>query len=148
MLIDAIGKTVFAWDFNRRQDDSGAVIAEDRLLFTRFDALHRPLEHWQTINNGAAQLIERYTYGERLPDARERNLRGQLHKHHDQSGLKQIERVDFKGNILEVQRTLVSQYKAPVVDWQTAQLEAETFTHITRARCAQSYDASLQLASR
>lgn len=134
MLLDAAGKGAFAWDFNQRQDDAGVVINEDRFFFYRYDALHRPIEHWLTINKGVSQLIERYTYGEDLPDAddtRARNLRGQLHQHYDPSGLKQIERIDFKGNPLELHRTLTNNYKAPVIDWQgksvTAQLETETF---------------------
>ncbi len=134
MFFDAVGKPVFAWDFNQRQDDSGVSIDEARLFFTSYDALHRPIEQWLTTSKTEPQLIERYAYGERLPDAQERNLRGQLHQHHDQSGLTQIERVDFKGNSLELRRQLVSQYKAPIVDWQdesTTQLEAETFTHTT-----------------
>ncbi|HKU77697.1 MAG TPA: SpvB/TcaC N-terminal domain-containing protein [Pyrinomonadaceae bacterium] len=135
MLNDAASKPAFAWDFNQRQDDAGAVIDEGRLFFTRYDALHRPLEQWLTINKDAPQLIERYTYGEALPDAEQRNLRGQLHRHHDQSGLNQVERVDFKGNHLELHRQLASEYKVPVIDWQadstTAQLETETFIQIT-----------------
>src|SRR5215213_6508749 len=137
MLLDAAGKKVFTWDFNQSQDDSGAVVDEDRLFSTRYDALHRPLEQWLVIR-GNRSLMERYVYGEQLRDvsgARARNLRGQLHQHFDASGLTQIERLDFKGNVLEVQRTLVSQYKAATIDWQsgstTAQLENETFTKIT-----------------
>jgi RHS repeat-associated protein len=135
MLFDAAGKTAFAWNFNQIQDDAGAATNEERLVFTRYDALHRPIEQWLTINKGAAQLIERYTYGEQLPDAQARNLRGRLHRHFDASGLSEVELVDFKGNVLEVQRRLTSDYKAPVIDWQansrTAQLEAETFAQIS-----------------
>ena len=131
MLFDGAGKPAFAWDFNQHQDDAGAVIDEARSLVTRYDALHRPIEQWLTINKNAPQLTERYTYGERLPDAEERNLRGQLHEQYDQSGLTRVERVDFKGNALERQRQLASEYKAPVIDWQTAALESETFIHLT-----------------
>ncbi|HEU4834999.1 MAG TPA: RHS repeat-associated core domain-containing protein, partial [Pyrinomonadaceae bacterium] len=135
MLFDAAGKPAFAWDFNERQDDRGTVIDEERLFSTRYDALHRPVEQWLTINKAEPQLIERFTYGERLFDAQERNLRGQLHRHHGQDGVKQIEQIDFKGNIVEQQRQLASDYKAPVIDWQaeslTAKLEVETFTQIT-----------------
>ncbi|HKG62047.1 MAG TPA: SpvB/TcaC N-terminal domain-containing protein [Pyrinomonadaceae bacterium] len=133
-LHDAAGKTVFTWDFNQRQDDAGTVIDEARLFIAHYDALHRPIEQWLTINDATPQLIELYTYGEQLPDASERNLRGKPYRHRDQSGLKQIERLDFKGNALEVRRTLASQYKAPVIDWQTEsltpQLEDETFIQI------------------
>ncbi len=127
MLLDAVGKPAFAWDFNQRQDDRGAFIDENRLFSTRYDALHRPIEQWITINKDASQLIESYTYGEQLPDAEDRNLRGQLHRHLDDGGLKQVERCDFKGNPLEMQRALASDYKAAVIDWQSASLEAETF---------------------
>jgi len=135
MLFDASGKPVFAWDFNQRQDDSGAVIDEERLFVSRYDSLHRPIEQWLTINKAAPQLVERYTYGEQLPDAQGRNLRGQIHQHFDASGLRQVQRVDFKGNALELQRRLTTQYKAPVIDWQArslnAQLEPETFIRLT-----------------
>lgn len=134
MLFDAAGKTAFAWDFNQRQDDNDVVINEERLSSTRYDALHRPLEQWLTIK-GNASLVERFVYGEGLRDAESRNLRGQLHQHFDASGLSQVERLDFKGNSLEVRHTLVSQYKAAIIDWQdgstTNQLENETFTKIT-----------------
>ena len=136
-LHDAAGKIAFAWDFNQRQDDSGAIIDEERMLSTRYDALHRPVEQWLEIN-GKTSLIERFVYGEELPDvddAKKRNLRGQLHQHFDSSGLTENKQHDFKGNLLEVQCTLASQYKEPVIDWQegssTAQLESETFTKIT-----------------
>ena len=97
-LMDAAGKTAFAWDFNQRQDDTGAVVDEERLLSTRYDALHRPIEQWLAIN-GTASLIERFVYGEELQnvdDAKSRNLRGQLHQHFDASGLTEIERHDLK----------------------------------------------------
>src|SRR5204862_935009 len=66
MLPDAAGKPMFAWDFNQRQNDSGVLIDENRLFFTRYDVLHRPLEQWLAINSGLPQLIERYEYGEQL----------------------------------------------------------------------------------
>jgi RHS repeat-associated protein len=138
MLPDAAGKPMFAWDFNQRQEDNGLVIDEKRLFFTRYDALHRPLEQWLAINGGSSQLVERYAYGEQLTnvsDARARNLRGQLYQHYDPSGLNHVERLDFKGNPRELRRILASHYTAPVIDWQagsaTAQLETETFVQIT-----------------
>jgi RHS repeat-associated protein len=137
-LRDAAGKPTFAWDLNQRQDDTGVVTIKERLFFSRYDALHRPLEQWLTINGGSPQLVERYVYGEQLAnvnDAKARNLRGQLYQHYDASGLKHIERLDFKGNPLELRRTLTSKYKAEVIDWQagsaSAQLENETFIQNT-----------------
>ncbi|MEJ7711913.1 MAG: hypothetical protein WKF84_19095 [Pyrinomonadaceae bacterium] len=82
---------------------------------TRYDALHRPTEQWLTINADPPQLIERFEYVDTdqpgpfqsITEAQNRNLCGQLHQHFDASGLVQLERIDFKGNPLEVQRRLV-----------------------------------------
>ncbi|MDP1678679.1 MAG: SpvB/TcaC N-terminal domain-containing protein [Candidatus Nitrotoga sp.] len=147
MINDAAGKPMVAWDFNDRQDEMGAVFAEHRVFFTQYDALHRPMANWLVINNGAAQMIERFEYIDTIngiADAHTRNLRGQLHRHFDSSGLKQIERIDFKGNPLELRRQLAKEYKASVIDWQTgsatALLETEAFVQITE------YDALNRMA--
>jgi|CXWL01.1.fsa_nt_gi RHS repeat-associated protein len=147
MINDAAGKPMVAWDFNERQNEADAVFAEHRVFFTQYDALHRPTANWLVINGGAAQMIERFEYIDTIngsADAHTRNLRGQLHKHFDSSGLKQVERIDFKGNPLELRRQLAKEYKAPVIDWQTgsatALLETETFVQITE------YDALNRMA--
>ncbi|WAK02312.1 SpvB/TcaC N-terminal domain-containing protein [Methylobacter sp. YRD-M1] len=149
MLNDAAGKPMLAWDYNERQDEAGAVFAENRLYFTEYDELHRPKTHWLAINGGDAQMIERFEYVDtkdnvNIDDAHSRNLCGQLHKHFDSSGLKQVERLDFKGNPLELRRQLAQAFKAPVIDWQpgstTAGLETETFTQLTE------YDALNRMA--
>ena len=133
-LNDAAAKMLFAWDRNERRDATG-LVPEERLYFTNYDALHRPLEVWLTINQATQHLIERFVYGESLPDASTRNLRGQLHQHYDSSGLQQVERIDFKGKPVEVRRQLAAAVTAPIIDWQpgspTAGLEAETFTQIS-----------------
>ncbi|CAH1073239.1 SpvB/TcaC N-terminal domain-containing protein [Candidatus Nitrotoga sp. 1052] len=138
MINDAAGKPMVAWDFNDRQDEEGTVFAEHRVFFTGYDALHRPVANWLVINGGAAQMIERFEYidtRDNIADAHIRNIRGQLHKHFDSGGLKQVERLDFKGNSLELRRQLAQAFKAPMIDWQpgsaTAVLEIETFTQIT-----------------
>lgn len=134
MLNDAAGKPMFAWDRNERQTDTGAIL-EDRRYLTDYDDLHRPTHHWLTINSATRQLIEQFQYGEALADAKVRNLRGQLHLHHDMSGRIEHVRHDFKGNLLEAQKILASAYDAPVIDWATgsptAGLETETWTQIT-----------------
>jgi RHS repeat-associated protein len=140
MLNDAAGKPMLAWDFNERQDEAGVVADEDRLYFTRYDALHRPSENWLKVNGDAPQMIERFEYLDAMdnPDlagAKARNLCGQLHKHFDSSGLRQVERIDFKGSPEELRRQLAAEFKAPVIGWQdgstTAGLSAETFVQIT-----------------
>jgi RHS repeat-associated protein len=140
LLHDAAGKPMVAWDSNERQNASGEVILEDRIFFTRYDALHRPLENSLAINGGLAQTIERFEYVDAkenadIAGAKAKNLCGQLHKHFDSSGLNQVESFDFKSNPLEVRRQLARDFKAQVIDWQpgsaTGVLETETFARIT-----------------
>ena len=140
LLHDATGKPMVAWDSNDRQTESGEVILENRILFARYDALHRPLGNSLSINGGMAQLIERFEYVDTkdngdIAGAKAKNLCGRLHKHFESGGLNQIERIDFKNNPLEVRRQLARDFKAPVIDWQpgsaTGVLESETFVRIT-----------------
>jgi RHS repeat-associated protein len=138
-LMDAAGKPMLTWDFNERQHATGAPVPEQRAFSTRYDALHRPVEHWLTVNAESPKLIERFTYGESLRDAAERNLLGQLHEHYDMSGVVVQVRHDFKGNPLEIQRRLARTFDAPVIDWSTG-LEDETFARITE------YDALNRMA--
>src|SRR5262249_4522651 len=56
-------------------------------------------------------------------------------RHYDPSGLATIERIDFKGAVVETTRTLVSDVAAAFVDWNVRSrqslLETETFHQIT-----------------
>ena len=144
MINDAAGKPFFAWDENTRITDSGDRIEERRVFHTTYDALHRPLTHQLRINSGAPQIIERFVYGEPPVDppdptadneAKRLNLRGQVIRHYDPSGLITNERFDFKGNLLEIRRRLAQDYAAAAIDWpddfSDAGLEEETFTRIT-----------------
>ncbi len=145
MLNDAAGKPMLAWDFNERQTDDGAN-GEQRQYLTEYDALHRPTAQRLITNGEPPGLIERYEYRDAWISAdgtanptlaadREANLLGQLVRHYDPSGLVETIRRDFKGNVLETRRKLVSAYTAPVVDWsdhsRTAVLEDETWVQIT-----------------
>ena len=115
-LNDAAGKSMYAWDFNERRNESGAAVDEHRVFFTSYDALHRPVEQRLTINGGTAQLIELFFYGEQISNqsnARSRNLRGQLHRHYDQSGLQVVEDYDFKGNPREDSAPIGEQLQGP-----------------------------------
>ena len=138
MLNDAARKPMYAWDINQRRAEDGTAVDEHRVFYTRYDELHRPTGQFMIINGDPAQLIERFLYGEQISAANhacDRNLRGQLHQHYDQSGLKTVVFCDFKGNPREVRRRLAGSYKAQVIDWQegsaTAGLESETFIMIT-----------------
>jgi hypothetical protein len=151
-LNDAAGKPLLAWDYNERQDGpdasgAAAVVPENRFFFTRYDALHRPIGRWLSVNGAEAQLVERFEYVDardypdteegwaELAEVRRRNLCGQLYRSYDPSGLKQVERLDFKGKPLELRRQLAGSYRDAVIDWNlgatTAGLEAETFVQIT-----------------
>lgn len=132
---DATGQPFYAWDVNDRVTDGGATILENRISHTTYDVLRRPLTQQLTINAGDWQVVERFVYGGSLTDAAERNLRGQVYQHYDPSGLVTNERVDFKGNLLEVTRRLGSTYSAPVIHWPESppdeSFDAETYTQLT-----------------
>ena len=135
MLMDATGESFYAWDENERVMEEGSPVLECRRFHTVYDALRRPVEQQLQIEDGSPQVIERLIYGEGQPDDLNRNLRGQLYQHYDSSGLVTNQRFDFKGNLLEVTRQLVSDYKAPVIDWSegspTNSLESQVFTAST-----------------
>jgi RHS repeat-associated protein len=130
---DAAGKPMFAWDKNQRQDDSNAMILEDRRYSTEYDALHRPISLKLSIDGGVPVTIEKFEYQDAQTDP-VNNLNGQLIRHYDASGLTETIRLDFNGSPLEVRRTLVKDATSTVTDWQDASqnwLSSETFTQIT-----------------
>jgi len=142
LINDASGQPFYAWDMNERVTDSGAMIDEERIYHTRYDALRRPLEQQLSINNEETRVVERFTYrdpglGSATSDAEAavRNLGGQVFQHYDPSGLISNQRFDFKGNLLEVQRRLASAYQATAIHWPeqspATAFEAETYTQQT-----------------
>ncbi|MEO7369130.1 MAG: SpvB/TcaC N-terminal domain-containing protein [Gemmatimonadaceae bacterium] len=150
MLMDAAGKPMLAWDFNKWQDQNGVdQDVENRLYFTDYDALHRPIAAWLRINDGNKQMIERFEYLDttnsdgtlnvQLAANQTANLIGQLVRHYDPSGRVETVRRDFKGNATEVRRRLNNIPAAALIDWQdtdadatrVGKLEEETFVQIT-----------------
>ena len=142
LINDASGQPFYAWDMNERVTDSGAMIDEERIYHTRYDALRRPLEQQLSINNEETLVVERFTYrdpglGSATSDAEAavRNLGGHVFQHYDPSGLISNQRFDFKGNLLEVQRRLASAYQATAIHWPeqspATAFEAETYTQQT-----------------
>ncbi|HEU5431928.1 MAG TPA: hypothetical protein VFU81_09700, partial [Thermomicrobiales bacterium] len=111
MLNDVAGKPMRAWD------------SRGHAVRTEYDALRRPLRlsvvGADPANPAQELLTERMVYGEQHPEE-ERNLRGRLFLHLDQSGAALDERCDFKGNLKLVSRRLTSgaQYRQ-AVDWRT-----------------------------
>lgn len=117
---DAIGRLVKIWD------------NEIREFRNSYDRLHRPVSSF--VKEGDLEtLFSHIVYGESLPDAEESNLRGLSCRSYDQSGLVTINRVDFKGNIIEMERRLAKSYRG-VIDWSDpegdgpALLEDEIFS--------------------
>lgn len=142
-LADATGQPLMSWDANDRIADDGSRVVEPRSFHTDYDALRRPLRQWLTVGDDS-WVVERYEYGETRPDAQARNLRGQLYRHYDPSGVVTQERFDFEGNVLESRRRLTASVEAGVLDWSDGfaaeQLEAETFVRHTE------YDALGRMA--
>ena len=139
-LNDAAGRAMLAWDRNDRQTGTTLTV-EERQYRTKYDALHRPIEQWLSVDGTRPALIERFEYldtddADPNGDTVKNNLRGQLVQHYDPSGLTTLVRISFKGNPEEVHRTLTNQYKASIIDWQGSQkalalrLEDESFVQI------------------
>ena len=149
VLNDVTGKPIRSWD------------SRGHATRIEYDPLRRPL---RTLVVGAdpAQpakelLTELLVYGERHPDAEEKNLRGRAYLHLDQAGVVTSDEFDFKGNSLAGSRRLAKEYKN-AIDWTpvnavlpadatrklslaelaavaavlTPLAEQETFTHRTR----------------
>ena len=120
MLNDVIRKSIRAWDsrgFMRRMT---------------YDPLRRPTALFVT-ENGLERLAERTIYGESMGDAA--NYRTRVYQVFDAAGVLTTEGYDFKGNLLQSKRELLSDYKS-AVDWQqNPTLNAGTFTTQT------TYDA-------
>ena len=139
MLTDAAGQPFIAWDFNERQISATEAKQEHRRYVTTYDDLRRPVEQILFIKTPQdpeeSFSIEKLIYGEEISDSKRMNLRGQLYRHWDPSGLVENTKFDFKGNLLDVNRRLASKHEAPVINWSqtsaTNELEAETFIQIT-----------------
>ncbi len=135
MINDATGQSFYAWDRNERGVDGGAIFPEDRVFYTTYDELHRPLTQQLQINANASQIVARSVYGETHAEAMVRNLRGQAYQRYDASGLIINLRFDFKGNSLEVQRQFASAYQAAVIHWPEnpprSAFEEESFIQTT-----------------
>ncbi|SDA19794.1 RHS repeat-associated core domain-containing protein [Nitrosospira sp. Nsp18] len=75
-------------------------------------------------------LVEVFVYGETQPLIPHRNLRGQLYKLNDLSGIAVNSQFGLQGELLETSRQMVTDYKAPI-DWNSHPLpvlENEVFT--------------------
>lgn len=128
MLADADGRPVRAWD------------SRGHTFTTTYDALRRPVEkivRGSTVESDPRTLdrdvvFERAEYGDAVPDAAARNLRGRIHRQFDPAGVATSDLYDFKGNLLRSTRRLTSDHAA-LPDWVgDPALQDETFQTSSR----------------
>jgi YD repeat-containing protein len=103
-VFDAAGATI------EQRDSKGA------LVLTVFDQLNRPIDVWS--RDDAAQIVtlrQHLVYGDNSAEigvdetsARQNNLLGRLAAHYDEAGLVLAHGYDFKGNLLEKVRQVIS----------------------------------------
>jgi RHS repeat-associated protein len=125
MVFDVMGHEI------ERRDAKGALILQS------CDVNGRPTHLWAR-DASALPVTQRQllVYGDdpSVPNQAGRNLKGRLHQHFDESGLREISDYDFKGNIL-IQRRQVLSAEALLsrtpVDWARAEqrnaLDAEAY---------------------
>ncbi len=128
MLNDAAGKPIYAWN------------SRDFVTQVEYDALHRPTALIVTDGAGNTFAAERTVYGETAfgdvksdPAARARaqttNHLGQPYQIYDGAGVVTNVRYDFKGNLLESQRTLLRDHKTPV-NWPALASPPQPLPHL------------------
>ncbi|SHF57127.1 RHS repeat-associated core domain-containing protein [Fodinibius roseus] len=102
MVLDAAGNEI------ERRDSKGALILQS------YDHLQRPVHVWGRDGvDEPLTMRERLIYGDTPgagsdEEALSANLLGKLVKHYDEAGLTTFERYDFKGNLLEKSRKVIS----------------------------------------
>jgi len=115
-LTDAAGQPLYGWD------------ADDRKFRFTYDVLRRQLRK-EITESSTTTCAEKMIYGEGLTDDKLHNYRGQLYRHYDGSGLQQVNKYDFKGNLLSTQQQLLQDHTISDVNWDAAPvLSTEIFT--------------------
>lgn len=130
--------------------------AKGAIVLHQYDVLNRPTHLWARDNmNDTVTLREKLIYGNDagITAPADHNLLGKLYQHYDEAGVVTVANYDFKGNVLESSRRVISDdfmlanvrahtgpdwaLSAPRVDWatQTNILEA------TEYRTRSAYDA-------
>ena len=100
---DAMSRLVKIWDGSNVE------------LRSTYDALHRPVSSYVRIGTQET-LTNHVVYGDILPNAEQKNMKGQVLHSFDQSGMTSITEIDFKGQALKTERRLTKAYKT-IVDW-------------------------------
>lgn len=97
--------------------DHPVVTWDDRGIrsHTTFDRLQRTVG--VAIDHGGTRyLAEVRRYGDTVADGAERNLRGELHEHEDQSGVRVYHAYDLEDEATEITRQFAEDYRGPI-DW-------------------------------
>ncbi|USG65945.1 hypothetical protein NDK47_00890 [Brevibacillus ruminantium] len=136
VLNNMFGNPIHAWDQRGFHETS------------KFDQLQRPVSIHVSGDDGRGlvlnQMVERMVYGEEEPDAKDKNLRGQLYRLYDQAGIITQSLYDINGQLLVSDRVLLQEYRKEA-NWdepESVRVEKERFT--TRF----SYDALKRIQSK
>jgi len=118
-----------------------------------FDKLHRPVKTFIKPGTAAEINIEKVIYGEGATNDKANNLRGQVYRHFDGSGITTTGMFDFKSNPLQTSRQLCTEYKNDV-DWNTSPavdtgvfMSLSVFDALNRPLSITSPDQSIYLPS-
>lgn len=163
---DAFGRRAFTYAYdllkNRLRTDSidaglhtavldanGNIVevrdAKGSIELRRYDVLNRLTHLW--ARNGPEQqltLREKLVYGDDGDhESARRNYRlGRLHEHYDEAGLQRMERYDFKGNLVEKARQVISD-TAIAVGWKADWSATDSVSALDSAeyRTSTNFDA-------
>ncbi|MCB9234042.1 MAG: hypothetical protein H6581_20465 [Bacteroidia bacterium] len=101
-LLDSMDQVISSWDAKGTQFE------------VQYDTLNRPISRKVTELGGATKLVERFEYGDTLPNGTSKNLKGQLVKIFDGAGTQEFLKFDLLGNPLkQVQRIAEDYITAP-----------------------------------
>ncbi len=122
MLANAAGQPLFLWD------------DRDHFFSYTYDALQRPLTARVSIAGADAVLYQKTSYGEGAAADKSLNLRGNVHRQADQSGMAVNAAYDFKGNLCRSSKRFATNYKT-TLNWsneeavalETTSFEKEVF---------------------
>jgi RHS repeat-associated protein len=116
--------------------------SKDALILQAYDPLHRLIRLWARNNSvSPITLRQRIEYGDAgIPNQtpaeraamRDKNLLGQLQRHHDEAGLTTITTIDFKGNVLDKTCRVIADApilavfdQAPAHSWQVMPFQVD-----------------------
>jgi RHS repeat-associated protein len=105
-FMNVLGALVKTWDEHGRE------------FRAKYDVIHRPVSTF-VLESGKPEILFNYVvYGDRHPNAEQRNLLGVAHQIFDQAGMVRVPELDFKGNPKSVERILAKDYKNNL-NWNT-----------------------------